>query len=84
LSDQEGYARLTGDTARAAGYQEAFGEREYMEVLEFDIDQLLEDGAVEVDRGHRMYGVGRFIPYRLTPEGRRMLFHGGYPINLQG
>src|SRR5215207_1992731 len=80
LAGQAGYADLSADAARASGYQEAFGEGKYMEVLVFDIDQLLKDGAVEVDRGHRMYGVGDFTPYRLTPEGRQILLDTGYSI----
>jgi hypothetical protein len=82
LAEQEGYAQLNGATAIAAGYQGDFGELEYMRILELDIDQLLKDKAIEADREHRMYGVGGFVPYRLTPEGRQMLLNGGYPLAL--
>jgi len=83
LAGQEGHAELGGAAARAASYREAFGERQYMEVLEFDVEQLLKDRAVEVAYEHRMYGAGDFTLYRLTSEGRRMLFHEGFPIDPQ-
>ena len=80
-NETEGYAELGGGAARAAGYQDTFGEGEYMQVFELDIQHLLdEDKAVEIDYAHTMHGVGGFVAYRLTPEGRQMLFDEGYPV----
>jgi hypothetical protein len=82
LGGKEGYVELTAVAARAAGYEEVYGD-DYYDVFELYLKWLQEkDGAVEVDVNHRGYGdVVGLVPYLLTDDGRRMLSKAGYSVD---
>jgi len=81
-SDDKPALVLNGPVAQAAGFVDAFGEAEYMRVLDMDTKGLLEDGAIVEAPEHRAAGLLDITPYWLTDEGRRMLHEAGYPIQL--
>lgn len=81
-SDAKPALVLNGQVAQAAGYVDAFGEAEYMRVLDMDTKGLLNDGAIVKATDPRTATLVAFTPYRLTDEGRRMLHEGGYPIDI--
>jgi hypothetical protein len=80
-SDDKPTLVLNGPVAQAAGSVDAFGEAEYMRVLDMDTKDLIKDGAIVEAPDHRAADLLDIEPYRLTDEGLRMLRGAGYPID---
>jgi hypothetical protein len=65
---------LDGNLARAAKYDEDYGEQRYYRVFEFDVEQLeKEDGAITPATDHRGYAISQGTLYWITDRGMEML-----------
>jgi hypothetical protein len=65
---------LDRNLARAAKYDEDYGEQGYYRVFEFDVEQLeKEDGAITPATDHRGYAISQGTLYWITDRGMEML-----------
>jgi hypothetical protein len=83
-STAAGVFELGVNVARAAGYEEVYGEPDYMDVLAYDIERLEHSDRAIVQATHNhSYGLQNIRLYKLTAVGRQMLIDEGFILDSQ-
>jgi hypothetical protein len=83
-STAAGVFELEANVARAAGYEEVYGEPDYMDVLAYDVERLEHSDRAIVQATHdHSYGLQNIRLYKLTAVGRQMLIDEGFVLDAQ-